>query len=362
MIDKSQIALLPRNDDEALVIFSSLGFLINDWPFLQKNGPKNVLSSLLVEQNIKKNQQHIQYLLKFFLDFRSSLDIFYENRGFLLTPSSNNPVFSSKEAPLVFFGRGPKENLQHRPAVAIVGSRKANPDACSWTLQFARELANHKILIISGGAHGIDHHAHQGADGLTIAILGMPADLNNDERSSLIKNLSSKEITSIAPFGPWQPAQKYMFVKRNQFVVSMADALVVVQGMAGSGTLHTVRFALDLKKPIFAVPGALSDPLAFVPNQLLAKGFAKALLSHEEILPSLVRDLIKSPKKQEKATDSKPLPKLLQLLKDHDQALTIDELMFFSGCSLKDVQNQMCEYEIEGLVKRKGAQFVLLGN
>ena len=35
-----------------------------------------------------------------------------------------------------------------------------------------------------------------------------------------------------------------MFVERNKNVVALADALIVVQGREGSGTLHTVKFAV----------------------------------------------------------------------------------------------------------------------
>ena len=69
-------------------------------------------------------------------------------------------------------GRLPDPN---RPAVAIVGSRRASQYGRRATSMFASELAKQGVTIVSGMASGIDSEAHRAAlnvSGMTLGILG----------------------------------------------------------------------------------------------------------------------------------------------------------------------------------------------
>ena len=67
------------------------------------------------------------------------------------------------------------ESLNHRPAIAIVGSRKFTAYGEQVALRLAYDLTQAGCIIVSGLAFGIDKKAHTGAldaKGATLAVLG----------------------------------------------------------------------------------------------------------------------------------------------------------------------------------------------
>jgi DNA processing protein len=67
------------------------------------------------------------------------------------------------------------------------------------------------------------------------------------------------------------------FRVRNRFIAALADATLVVRAGAGSGALGTARAALDLGRPLFAVPSDVTCELGAGSNLLLEEGRARAV-------------------------------------------------------------------------------------
>lgn len=63
--------------------------------------------------------------------------------------------------PLVLFAAGDLDYLT-APQVALVGSRAASHEGLIEAAYFAEQLTRAGLLVSSGLAKGIDHHAHQG--------------------------------------------------------------------------------------------------------------------------------------------------------------------------------------------------------
>ena len=61
-------------------------------------------------------------------------------------------------------------------------------------------------------------------------------------------------------------------MERNRIVSGLADAVVVVEAAARSGTLSTANHALDQGKEVFAVPGNITSPLSAGCNKLIKMG------------------------------------------------------------------------------------------
>ncbi len=302
------------------------------------------------------------------------MDQLHDSGGFLVSPISRarSRLFRCKEAPLIFFGRHKPELLDQTPTVAIVGSRRASPDALSLTKKFAGILARNKINVVSWGAIGIDQAAHLGAleqQGTSIVVSGLVCGVDQ-KRASCFERFTER-LLMLYPFGPFAPQQKFMFVERNRNVASLADRVVVIQGKRGSGTLHTASFAKQLKIPIFALPGAFSDPLSFsAPNHLLAIGDAHILTDFEQFAESLMTKAAKPIKRAtteikehtEKNQAKTELPYILQVMHAHNNTLNFDELMRLTGCSFAVLQRELLNYELAGRITKRGAQFVLTGN
>jgi len=160
------------------------------------------------------------------------------------------------DAPSLLFVRG--EPDMSAPAVAIVGSRKADEYGLEMTLHLSRALAGAGINIISGGAIGIDRAAHEGAldaGGRTTVVLGsglaVPHPRSNRDLFDRVIETGSV-IISEYPVGV--PAAKRFFPERNRIIAALADAVVVMQAGKVSGALITATWATGMRIPVFATP------------------------------------------------------------------------------------------------------------
>lgn len=363
-----------KNDDEALVILSSIGFHITDFSCIKKlDGALAFLASEPVQRILQQKLDEDAFFKNRYLSLRKWLDFFYESSGVLITPynSPTSSLFRYKKAPLVFFVRYHHALLHALQRVSIVGSRNPSDDALNFTTTLAQTLAQKNITVVSGGAVGIDHAAHVGAlkgSGNTIIIAGTAFTKNSDRHIKLAMT-AAENCAVVYPFSPLTPQKKFMFVERNRYVAMMSEALVVIQGKKGSGTLHTASFAEKLKMPIWALPGHVHCHLSFAPNYLLQAGVARALVDVDHFVSTVTKadKPLKKPAfavkdRMKNLEEKQELPYLLRIIRDKNNAISFDELVAITGRSFTDLQKELLDLELLGCLKKRGAQFVLTGN
>ncbi len=358
-----------HDEQEARLLLSAAGFLRADWPFIEKlGGALSLVKSDLMRKKMHELQAKDRWFRNFLLHYEAYFKHFLSEQGALLGPHETPFCAAILQAPLVAFSRFNHALLTKRPRVAIVGSRQADHEALILTKKLSATLASRDITIVSGGAAGIDTEAHQGAvdaSGSTIIVSGMACSFKDNALNYRWRNLKLYEQCIFYPYGPMSPQGKFMFVGRNLYIVALADAVVVVQGSPGSGTLHTAQFAKNLSVPMFAIPGQTDKELSYVPNMLIAKQDAEELVDFEHFADSLMTKSPKPLKSQQKVEEEKrlipqrELPALLSLLKDKGKRATMDELIQWSGRSCASIQQEMLGFEMDGLVIRQGSQFVL---
>ena len=66
-----------------------------------------------------------------------------------------------------------KPELLERPKVSIVGSRRPNGYAKTYTYEIASKLAKAGVCVVSGGAMGVDAIAHKAATPLHTIIVAI---------------------------------------------------------------------------------------------------------------------------------------------------------------------------------------------
>jgi len=141
---------------------------------------------------------------------------------------------------------------------------------------------------VSGMALGIDAQAHVGAlDGLgrsrtDVAPAGLPVALAGVLGSGArlrVPRTNDRLFADVArcgvllsEYGWLLPPVPWRFPARNRLIAALADAVVIVEGRATSGALHTAGFALDLGRNVLAVPGEAGRPLSAGPHRLLRDG------------------------------------------------------------------------------------------
>src|SRR6202041_3703295 len=139
--------------------------------------------------------------------------------------------------------------LLTRPSIAVVGTRHPTPYGTGMAEILARDLANHRLVILSGMARGIDTYAHKGAlaaGGSTVAIWGTGVDvIYPKENKSLAENIlvSGGTIVSEYRLGTFPAPQN--FPKRNRILSGMSVGVLVIEAAEYSGTRVTARCAIE---------------------------------------------------------------------------------------------------------------------
>jgi DNA processing protein len=160
-------------------------------------------------------------------------------------------------------------------AIAIVGTRRATPYGLEVAERLAFDLADRGVTIVSGLARGIDTAAHRGAlaaGGRTVAVLGCGVDrIYPSENLRLARSIQERGAL-VSQFGPGTPPRPYHFPERNLTMAGLALGVVVIEAPDRSGALITARFASDIGREVFAVPGKITSEPSRGPHALLREG------------------------------------------------------------------------------------------
>jgi DNA processing protein len=293
-------------------------------------------------------------------------------------PESLRQIF---DPPVLLFARGNIELLRGT-GFAVVGTRRPTPYGLAVAEKICADLARAGLTIVSGMARGIDTASHRGAlsvDGRTIAVLGCGVDVvYPSENKKLAADIVSNGLL-ISEFPMGSVAFPQNFPIRNRIVSGISAGLLVVEGAQYSGSAITAKLALDQGRELFAIPGNITNKLAWGPNLLIKQG-AKLVQDWNDIivdLPTAIRRRLIDEGRQRILNEGlghqldlgvpSPPPgpegeagrKVLKLLKT-DAAIHLDELIEqLENCSSSEVIAALFELEMLGLAKQlPGKNFV----
>ncbi|MCH7664303.1 MAG: DNA-protecting protein DprA [Acidobacteria bacterium] len=190
-------------------------------------------------------------------------------------------------------------HLPRRPAISIVGSRKADPYAIEVAEKFAGELAVAGLTVVSGLALGVDSAAHQGAlavGGQTVAVLGCGIDIDYPRGNRRLRARMAESGAIVTEFPIGTAPEPYHFPIRNRIIAALGCGTLVVRGTLRSGSLITAGCALTLGRLVWAIPGNIFDPRSMGPNSLIRDGAHPAQTSGEllETLPTAVQQQLEA--------------------------------------------------------------------
>ncbi len=151
-------------------------------------------------------------------------------------------------------------------SLAVIGSRNATAYGYRFLDDTIPNLVMNHWTIVSGGARGIDTHAHRmtlDSGGKTIVVLGSGLlSLYPKENTQLFQKVIDCGGIVVTPFASQTAPQSYNFPARNRIIAGLSDGCLVVQAAEKSGARITAEFALEQGKSVFAVPGMYDDPLS----------------------------------------------------------------------------------------------------
>ena len=190
------------------------------------------------------------------------------------------------DAPPLMWAMGDISVLS-RPMVALVGARNASSLGLRMARALAGRLGEAGHVVVSGLARGIDTAAHLAArDTGTVAVLASGVDVVYPAENARLGDeiLANGVRLSEQPMGLVPQARH--FPSRNRIISGLAQALVVVEAAARSGSLITARAALDQGRDVLAVPGHPFDARAAGCNMLIRDG-ATLVRSAADVIEAL---------------------------------------------------------------------------
>ena len=247
-------------------------------------------------------------------------------------------------------------------AVAVVGSRHPTPYGVMTTERLTGDLARRGVTVISGLARGVDTAAHRGAiaaGGRTIGVLGCGADIiYPKENGGLMKQMAANgAVLSQYPLGT--PPLAEHFPVRNRTIAGMTLGTVVVEAAEKSGSLITARFAGELGREVFAVPGNVSSPVSRGTNRLIQDG-AKLVRGWEDVIeefPPAFRQLVRAAADHAPGRGEEPDVQARHVLSFlGDDPVLMDQVIRDSQLTPAQASALLLDLELRGLVRQLPGQ------
>ncbi len=279
------------------------------------------------------------------------------------------------DAPLVLYVRGEVQALSEH-GVAIVGTRRPTAYGLQVAQRLACDLAQRRLVIVSGLARGIDSAAHRGAleaKGKTVAVYGCGLDtIYPRENKRLVEKIvASGAVVSEFPLGTAPTPENFPI--RNRLISGLSLGVVIVEAAEFSGSLITARLALEQNREVFAVPGNITCAQSFGPNHLIKQG-AKLVDQWTDVVeefPAAVRVQLLPPTdasepanaadrsgslfEQSLTLDQKAVYEVLRV----DEALFVDSIAGALSWPVPRVLAVLLELEMSGVVRQlPGKNFI----
>ncbi|HEX9795230.1 MAG TPA: DNA-processing protein DprA [Planctomycetota bacterium] len=176
------------------------------------------------------------------------------------------------------------------PVLSVIGARACTPYGREQARRFGAIAGGAGVVVASGAARGIDQAAMEGAletGGRVIAVLGSGIDRPYPpEARGLLQRIVAAGGAVVSEFPCGTPPLRHHFPQRNRILAALARAVLVVQAGELSGSMSTVRAALELGREVLAVPGPVDCSVSRGPHKLLREG-AGIAASAQDLLDAL---------------------------------------------------------------------------
>ncbi len=282
----------------------------------------------------------INYLIKYQQDEIETVTFNNPNYPYILKETSNPP--------LCLYCKG-DVSLLSTQCLAVVGTRMPTEYGIQVTKQYCKEIAKAGLTIVSGMASGVDAIAHKTAiehGGKTIAVLAGGFDYIYPPSNLALARELMKNHLIITEHPPFVKAEGYFFPVRNRIIAGLSKGVFVPEMGEKSGTLHTINYALDYNRDIFAVPGKINSPMSKGTNNLIKRLQGAITTAPEDIL--FAYNLVGAPK--EKTTQQIDLNSQMILSFIETEKHTYQEILEHSKMSANELNILLSTLELEGML------------
>ncbi len=180
-----------------------------------------------------------------------------------------------RAAPKELYLHGDRTLLELGTRVAVVGSRRASPQALEWTRLVTKVLVDHDVTVVSGLAMGVDTVAHRTAldcGGKTVAVLGTGLDQYATAGNRALQDEIGERGLLVSQFRAGSAPNRSNFPRRNKTMALLADATLVVEAAEDSGTRHQGWEAIKFGRPVLFLQRFLDRTPAQWPKEMVKYG------------------------------------------------------------------------------------------
>ncbi|WP_409308640.1 DNA-protecting protein DprA [Pectobacterium sp. B1J-3] len=268
--------------------------------------------------------------------------------------------------PLLLFVKGNLDLLMS-PQIAIVGSRENSLYGEQWGQFFAQELAVNEFTITSGLAIGIDGVAHRAAldaGGKTIAVLGSGlANIYPHRHKNLAARILENGGTLVSEFLLSTPPKPSNFPRRNRIISGLSMGTLIIEASLRSGSLVTAKYALEQGREVFALPGAIGNPMTEGTHWLIQQG--AYLVTHpKDIIEQLRSELhwlsTEDHQSISAIEEDVELPFADVLANVGDEVTPVDVVAERAGQPVPEVVSKLLELELAGWIAAVPGGYVRL--
>lgn len=179
------------------------------------------------------------------------------------------------DPPMILYCKGRLPDFRHRPAIAVVGTRKATDYGLAAARALGRELGEDGGIVVSGMAQGVDAAAMWGALSSgrpVVGVLACGVDVVYPKINEGLYRAVAERGCLLSELPPGTLPLKWSFPRRNRLLSGLSCGVLVVEAPEKSGALITARQALDQGRDVFSVPGNIGVAANAGSNALLREG------------------------------------------------------------------------------------------
>ncbi|HLX55373.1 MAG TPA: DNA-processing protein DprA [Aquella sp.] len=268
--------------------------------------------------------------------------------------SLEDPIYPKELAeitdpPIILFAKGDL-SLLSKPKFTIIGTRHPTEQGMLNAFNFAQNLANLNLTIVSGMADGIDRHAHLGGldgTGKTIGVIGTGIDrIYPASNKDLFHKVAEKGLL-LSEFALGTQPFVGNFPRRNRIVAGLSTGCLVIESAIDGGSMITANMALEMGREVMAIPGSIHNPVARGCHKLIKTG-AKLIETTNDIIEEL--QITKGV--QTRVTAKHPDDPILQIM-GYD-AVNIDHICSKLNTSFAEICANLLALELDGRITNCG--------
>lgn len=261
------------------------------------------------------------------------------------------------DSPILLYVKG-IASLHQEKVISMVGTRSATEYGKICCEQIIQQLVdrNHKILVVSGLAYGIDIAAHRAAlkhKLQTVAVLGHGLNMIYPAAHTQYARDIAEQGALVTEYPSQITLDKALFVRRNRIIAGLADATIVIESAEKGGALITAELANSYNREVFAVPGRITDPYSSGCNRLIAENKARIFHTVDDLENALGWKRTEQPRyiqTQLFADLSEEENIILNVIRNHDEML-IDLISLETNIPIHKVSAALLNLEFAGLIK-----------